>query len=173
MTKAALGTEPGRPGPGWSFYHGCWANDPGKPGDVLRTDIFYKLPASASFWLGQRREVRKRNTLSRGGGTWWPRSHAGSLPLSSCVAFAFNSNHVNPKQPVQRFQGNSRHLGVFILRQKAAREIESKWRQMYDKYFLDAGTPKAPGGWRGTPEAHPSLGTHGVFAPSSHGVNYP
>jgi len=38
------------------------------------------------------------------------------LPLGSCVAFTFNSDHVNPQQSVQRFQCNSSHFGVLILK---------------------------------------------------------
>lgn len=42
---------------------------------------------------------------------------AESLPLGSGIAFTFNSNHVNPQQSVKRFQCNSSHFGILVLKQ--------------------------------------------------------
>lgn len=40
-----------------------------------------------------------------------------TLPLGSCIAFTFNSNHVNPQQSVKGFQCNSSHFGILVLKQ--------------------------------------------------------
>lgn len=48
-----------------------------------------------------------------------------TLPLCCSVAFTFDSDHVDPQQPIERFKGHPGHFMVFVLKEEHFAVISS------------------------------------------------
>lgn len=111
--------------PSCSLCHGSAAPSPQSVGNCHPDDCHRLFLISFGTEASARGPARAKHTLHPGARSYRPRFHfrckvrpstlSQHSPLRYSIALTLYPNYINPQQPIQRLQCNSRHFRVFIL----------------------------------------------------------